>query len=176
MAGAAGVVQRHVLYLGEINDSQELAWRKSIEVFEEGEESGQGRCRCSPEDRCAGLLADGSVVGVKLSSFCLERPRQWGACWLALSLWQELQLDGFWQERLGVNHKGTRWELVLFVLVAYRLLSPGSEWRLHREWFGKSALADLLGADFGLAESQRKLLPPAAMTFCWRTSKRYLII
>ena len=78
-----------------------------------------------------------------------------GACWLALSLWQELQLDGFWQERLGVNHKGTRWDLVLFVLVADRLLSPGSEWRLHREWFGKSALGDLLSADFGLAESQK---------------------
>ena len=30
------VVQRHVLYLGEINDSQQEAWRKSIEVFEEG--------------------------------------------------------------------------------------------------------------------------------------------
>ncbi len=40
------VVQRHVLYLGEINDSQELAWRKSIEVFEEGTaEARQGRCR-----------------------------------------------------------------------------------------------------------------------------------
>ena len=32
------VVQRHVLYLGEINSSQELAWRKSIEVFEEGKD------------------------------------------------------------------------------------------------------------------------------------------
>jgi hypothetical protein len=30
------VVQRHVLYLGEINDTQELAWRRSIAVFEEG--------------------------------------------------------------------------------------------------------------------------------------------
>jgi hypothetical protein len=27
------------------------------------------------------------------------------------------------------------------VLVAYRLLAPGSEWRLHREWFQRSALA-----------------------------------
>jgi len=41
---------------------------------------------------------------------------------------------------------------VLFVLVAYRLLAPGSEWRLHREWFQRSALADLLGEDAGLAE------------------------
>jgi hypothetical protein len=31
------VVQRQVLYLGEINSSQELAWRRSIEVLEDGE-------------------------------------------------------------------------------------------------------------------------------------------
>ena len=28
------VIQRQVLYLGEINDSQREVWRKSIEVFE----------------------------------------------------------------------------------------------------------------------------------------------
>ena len=50
------------------------------------------------------------------------------------------------------SRKGTRWDQVLFVLVAYRLLAPGSEWRLHREWFQRSALADLLGEDAGLAE------------------------
>src|SRR6516165_4125810 len=38
------------------------------------------------------------------------------------------------------------------VLVGYRLLAPGSEWRLHREWFQRSALADLLGEDARLAE------------------------
>ena len=82
----------------------------------------------------------------------LCRPRQWGACWLALSLWEELRLDRFWSERLPASRKGTRWDLELFVLVAYRLLAPGSEWRLHREWFERTALADLMGGDFGLAE------------------------
>ena len=53
---------------------------------------------------------------------------------------------------MGSSRKGTRWDQVLFVLVAYRLLAPGSEWRLHREWFQRSALADLLGEDAGLAE------------------------
>jgi hypothetical protein len=75
-----------------------------------------------------------------------------GACWLALMLWRELELDLFWGKRLEVSRKGTRWDQVLFVLVAYRLLAPGSEWRLHREWFLRSALADLLGEDAGLAE------------------------
>jgi hypothetical protein len=98
------------------------------------------------------VLADTSIVHVKLSQLQLRRPRQWGACWLALMLWRELQLDQFWSKRLGSSRKGTHWDQVLFVLVAYRLLAPGSEWRLHREWFRRSALADLLGEDAGLAE------------------------
>ena len=146
-----GVVQRHVLYLGEINDTQELAWRKSIEVFEDG--AIQPRTlSLFPEDRCEGFLPDASIVRLKLSHVRLYRPRQWGACWLTLTLWREVQLDRFWAERLPASRKGTRWDQVLMVLVAYRLLAPGSEWRLHREWFERSALADLLGADFGLAE------------------------
>jgi len=145
------VVQRQVLYLGEINDTQQLAWRRSIEVFEDG--ASQPRTlSLFPEDRCEALLPDTSIVRLKLSQVRLCRPRQWGACWLALTLWRELQLDQFWAERLPASRKGTRWDDVLFVLAAYRLLAPGSEWRLHREWFARSALVDLLGADFGLAE------------------------
>src|SRR5260370_38554195 len=105
-----------------------------------------------PEDRCEGVLADASVVGVRLSELRLRRPRQWGACWLALMLWHELQLDQFWSKRLGASRKGTRWDQVLFVLVAYRLLAPGSEWRLHREGFEVSALAALMGEGAGLAQ------------------------
>jgi transposase len=145
------VVQRHVLYLGEINDSQELAWRRSIEVLEDGETRPR-TLSLFPEDRCEGLLADASIVRVKLAELRLSRPRQWGACWLASMLWRELELDLFWSKRLGASRKGTLWDKVLFVLVAYRLLAPGSEWRLHREWFVRSALADLLGEDAGLAE------------------------
>jgi len=146
------VLQRHVLYLGEINSSQELAWRKSIEVLEDGERVPRSFA-LFPEDRCEGLVDDASIVRLRLSQLSLCRPRQWGACWLALTLWQALRLEEFWAERLAPSRKGTRWDRVLFVLVAYRLIAPGSEWRLHREWFGRTALADLLGADESLAES-----------------------
>jgi hypothetical protein len=145
------VVQRHVLYLGEINSSQELGWRKSIEVLEEGGRAPR-TLALFPEDRCEGLLADESVVRLRLSQLSLRRPRQWGACWLALTLWNWLDLDDFWGERLAPSRKGTRWDQVLFVLAAYRLIAPGSEWRLHREWFGRTGLADLLGADESLAD------------------------
>lgn len=145
------VVQRHVLYLGEINSSQELGWRKSIEVLEEG--AGAPRTLALfPEDRFEGLLPDESVVRLRLSQLSVRRPRQWGACWLALTLWGWLELDEFWGERLAPSRKGTRWDRVLFVLAAYRLIAPGSEWRLHRQWYGRTGLADLLGADESLAD------------------------
>ena len=148
------VVQRHVLYLGEINCSQELAWRKSIEVLEEGEAAPRSYA-LFPEDRCEGLLSDKSIVRLRLKSMKLKRPRQWGACWLALTLWRMLELDVFWSERLPANRKGTRWDRVLFVLAAYRLISPGSEWRLHRQWYHCTALADLLGTEDALAEPHK---------------------
>jgi Transposase DDE domain len=147
------VVQRHVLYLGEINSSQAAAWRKAIEVLDD---AGHPRTLALfPEDRCAGVAPDASVVQLRLSDMRLCRPRQWGACWLAGQLWRALELDRFWADRLPPSRKGTQWDQVLQVLVAYRLIAPGSEWKLHRDWFGKSAMADLLGADFGLAEAHK---------------------
>src|SRR6202047_4010676 len=113
------VAQRHVLYLGEINDTQELAWRRSIAVLEDG--AVQPRTlSLFPEDRCEGLLADASIVGVKLSELRLCRPRQWGACWLALLLWREVQVELFWGKRLGGSSRGERREVVLFLLGVYR--------------------------------------------------------
>jgi len=149
--GGGRVLQRHVLYLGEINSSQELAWRRSIEVLDESA-CAPRTLALFPEDRCETLVSDESIVRLKLSHLRLERPRQWGACWLSMKLWQQLGLDAFWAARLAPTRKGTRFDQVLFVLVAYRLISPGSEWRLHRHWFEHSALADLLGADSALAE------------------------
>jgi transposase len=140
-----GVVQRHVLYLGEINDSQRAAWQKSIEVFDE--QAGQARqCALFPEDRTP-AAGDTSAVQVRLNQLQLSRPRTWGACWLGDQLWRDLQLDSFFAPRLGCSREGTDWEKVLRLLTLYRLLCPGSEWRLHRHWFATTALADLLGVD-----------------------------
>ena len=148
------VVQRQVLYLGEINSSQAEAWRKAIEVFDE--DAGRPRSLALfAAEPVEAAPADDRVVRVHLSELRLYRPRQWGACWLAGHLWRELELDRFWKERLAPSRKGTRWDQILQVLVSYRLIAPGSEWKLHRDWFGKSAMADVLGGDFGLAEAHK---------------------
>jgi Transposase DDE domain len=148
------VVQRPVLYLGEINSSQAAVWRKAIEVLDE--DAGRPQTLALfPEDRCDAIASDASIVQLGLSEMRLCRPRQWGACWLAGQLWRELQLDRFWSDRLPPSRKGTQWDQVLQVLVSYRLIAPGSEWKLHRDWFGRSAMADLLGSDFRLAEPHK---------------------
>lgn len=143
------VVDRHVLYLGEINDSQREAWLKSIEAFDENRQE-QRRLALFPSDRAIPEHAREFGVQVKLSEFRLERPRQWGACWMFIKLWEQLRLEEFWRERLLDSREGTCWYHVLMVLTAYRLIDPGSEWRLHRDWYGRSAMGDLLEEDEAL--------------------------
>jgi hypothetical protein len=143
------VVQHTVLYLGEINDSQKEQWIRAIEVFDEkGGGTSQLKLFAAERGRPA-AAPDG--VEVRLREFELHRPRQWGGCWLFTELWKELGLDGFWRERLGLSREGTDWEHVLETLCCYRLLDPGSEWRLHRAWFERAAIGDLLGEDFFIA-------------------------
>jgi transposase len=158
------VVQRHVLYLGEISSTQQECWERSIEVFEDGsahpktlsllaaetEEPSADSAREPAESHQERMPPE--VVRLQVSKLELHRPRQWGACWLFCDLYEQLGLDRFFAERLAPSRKGTRWDLILQTLCAYRLIDPGSEWRLHRHWFEQSAMADLLGEDFSLAE------------------------
>ena len=146
-----GWVQRHLLYLGEINDSQKTAWTKVTEVFDASQQQTR-ELALYPADRAVPEHAADYGVQVRLDEFQLRRPRQWGACWVGCRLWDQLTLDEFWRERLPDSREGTCWRHVLETLTVYRLIDPGSEWRLHRQWFANSAMADLLAEDFGLAQ------------------------
>ena len=143
------VMQRPVLYLGEINDSQREAWIRSIEVFDEDHGRQEKLALFASDREVPAAVAQG--VQVRLSEFVLKRPRQWGACWLFTQLWEQLGLREFWAERLGRSREGTDWEHVLQALTANRLIAPGSEWHLHRHWYAHSAMGDLLGEDDALA-------------------------
>ena len=145
------VVQRAVLYLGEINDSQRESWCRTIEAFDPERERTLPLA-LFPADRPLPEHAAGFGVQVRLDEMQLHRPRQWGACWLACQLYEQLGLDRFWAERLRDSREGTCWRHILQTLCCYRLIDPGSEWRLHRQWFERSAMGDLLGEDYCLVE------------------------
>ena len=158
------VVQRQLLYLGEIGDGQHDDWSRAIEAFDEDAQR-HTQLRLFSADRGLPGRAEGYGVQVRLDAMELHRPRQWGACWLSCELYEQLGLDQFWARRMPPSREGTNWCDILQTLVCYRLIDPGSEWRLHRQWFEQSAMADLLGADFMLAEKNAlyrcldKLLP-----------------
>jgi hypothetical protein len=150
-ASQGRVVQRQVLYLGEINDSQRSVWCRALEVLGEGG-AKTSQMAIFPDDREPPTALDCETVQVRLSQLELHRPRQWGACWLADELWSQLDLDAFWAPRLPPSRQGTRWLNVLKTLVYYQLIDPGSEWRLHRHWYQHSALGDVLGEDGTLVQ------------------------
>jgi transposase len=146
-------VQRTVLYLGEINDQQQEAWRKRLEVFDE-EEQRYVAMSLFPEDR--EIPADAlDSVQVKLSELQLRRPRRFGDCWLGCELWQQLGLDEFWQQHWPEGREAVSWEKVLRLLVINRLLEGSSEFRVHRQWFVDSAMDELLQSDFAVADKDR---------------------
>jgi transposase len=146
-------VQRTVLYLGEINDSQQTAWRRTLEVFDE-EQQQIRNLSLFPDDREVPAETLDSLQ-VNLAELELRRPRPFGNCWLASELWRHLGLTEFWRERFPAGREDVSWEKVLRLLVVNRLLEPGSEFRVHRHWFVESAMDELLEADFAVAGKDR---------------------
>ena len=103
------VVQRHVLYLGEINDSQEIAWRKTLEIFSQGALRPQ-TLSLFPEDRSL-PIEDETIVRIRLKELKLKRPRQWGACWLACHVYEQLKLDLVLEHKRALfDHLTRRWK------------------------------------------------------------------
>jgi len=145
--------QRTVLYLGEINDQQQTAWRKTLEVFDENEQR-YTTVSLFPDDQPIPADAVDSLQ-VRLSGLELRRPRVFGNCWLACELWHQLGLDEFWRQRLPEAREKVSWEKVLQLLVVNRLLDPGSEFQVHRQWFVDSAMDELLEEDFAVAGKDR---------------------
>ena len=148
------IVQRQVAYLGQLDDQQLADWQSTPPI---GSPSAvpPPAPELFPATAPSLVTTDPNPVRFELDRLQLRHPRHWGDCWLFCHLYAELGLDRFWAQRLPPSRKGTRWDLVLQTLCAYRLLAPGSEWRLHRHWFEQSAMADLLGGDFSLAEIHR---------------------
>jgi hypothetical protein len=117
---AGHTTQRTVLYLGEINDPQPGAWRKSLDALNEATQLTEPIGRF-PEDR--DLPSDVlNGLPVKLSELTRQRPRVFGDCWLACRLWDELQLGPFWRERLPDGQAQVPWFKVLELLTVRPLV------------------------------------------------------
>jgi transposase len=136
-----GPRQRTLCYLGELNDSAQARWLKTIEVFNEQGESRQ--LKLFPSE-VAVSEDNGNVARVLLNKVRLERTRQFGNCFLGLELWKRLGLEQFWEERLDQDRSQVPWSRVAAVLAINRLCAPGSELAVEERWYPATALDDLL--------------------------------
>ena len=93
------VVQRHVLYLGKLTTAQELSWEKTAAQFGDKAHLGQALPGLATERELQSKEA--AAIAVHLKQFRIERPRQWGACWVALTVWNLLRLSEFWSQPIG---------------------------------------------------------------------------
>jgi transposase len=151
------VTQCTVLYLGEINQLQETAWQDLLDRFDS--ECQGHRVKPFRQQPLLGLAPlrpdEVDAIGVQLSRMELRRPRAFGNCWLGCEIWRLLELDDFWREKLPEGREGVAWHKVIELLAVNRLVDPGSEWRLHRQWFDQSAMDELLEVDFAVASKDR---------------------
>ena len=135
-----GPRQRTICYLGELNDSAQTRWQKTIEAFNEQGESTQ--LKMFPND--AELPDDPSVARVLVKKVRVERTRRFGDCYLGLELWKRLGLEEFFAQHLDQEIADVPWSRVAAVLAINRLCAPGSELAIERHWYPSTALDDLL--------------------------------
>src|SRR5271157_3446534 len=147
-----GPRQRTLCYLGELNDSAQARWLKTIEVFNEQGETQQLRLFPSDVEPPAD---DPQVARVLLNQVRLERTRQFGSCWLGLELWRRLELDRFFEETVDEHEADVPWSRVAAVLAINRLCAPGSELAIEERWYPSTALDDLLGIEDGKLNDTR---------------------
>ncbi len=147
-----GPRQRRLCYLGELNNSAQTRWLKTIEVFNE-----QGECTQLKLFPC-GMEApadDPHIARVLLNKVRLERTRQFGACYLGLELWKRLELDRFFEQTVDDEPADVPWSRVAALLAISRLCAPGSELAIEQRWYPFTALDDLLAIEEGKVNDTR---------------------
>ena len=136
-----GPRQRTVCYLGELNDSAQGRWLKTLEVFNKQGESHQLKLFPAGVEPPAN---DPEVAQILIHKVRLERTRQLGPCYLGLHLWKQLKLDQLFEQNMDGLGPEVPWSKVAAVLAINRLCAPGSELAVEQRWYPSTALQDLL--------------------------------
>lgn len=149
---ADGPRQRTLCHLGELNDSAQARWLRTVEVFNEQGEAQQLKLFPSHVEAPAD---DPQVARVLVNRVRLERPRQFGACYLGLDLWKRLELDRFFEQAVDDDPADVPWSRVAALLAINRLCAPGSELAIEERWYPSTALDDLLEVEEGKINDTR---------------------
>jgi len=92
---------------------------------------------------------------VDLRGVRVERVREFGQVYLALSLWRRLGLHQLLRELIEPGQEEVPWELTACILTLARFCGQKSEREVAERWYADSALEDLLGVPFGQMNEAR---------------------
>ena len=85
----------------------------------------------------------------------VERSRDFGESYLALSLWHRLHLDELLAKLLPAGREAVAWSQVAALLTVARFCAQPSELGVAEHWYDTTALDDLLGVDTRLVNDAR---------------------
>ena len=149
---ADGPRQRTLCHLGELNDSAQARWLKTIDVFNDAGERHQ--LKLFPSE-VAPPPDDAEVAQVVVQRVRLERTRQLGPALLGLALWRQLRLDAFFEAHVDAAPADVALSRIAALLTINRLCAPGSELAIEERWYPTTALDDLLHLPAGTINDSR---------------------
>lgn len=138
----SGPRQKIICHLGELNGNLEKRWRKTIKVY--NSEGKERQLSLFPQDAPIDEN-DPDVIKINKSKVGWERPREFGKEYIALKLWEELNLDKFYEEKIDKEPGDVAWSKVVAVLAINRISEPCSELCIEERWYKKTALDDIVG-------------------------------
>jgi len=146
---ARGPRQEVVAHLGKepgLDSAARHGWEEVADLLEGGHAAPrQGRLgeqqlpRASPRPQWAHV----DLRGVRV-----ERVREFGQVYLALSLWRRLGLHSLLAGLITPGREAVPWELTACILTVARFCGQKSELEVAERWYADSALEDLLGVPF----------------------------
>lgn len=163
---ARGPRQRVVASLGKLDQAELAGWRggwEDLPALLRGETPAPGPATAVLPGFAVGEgvnAVDADVSAPRweqadLRALRVERSRDFGECYLALSLWHRLGLDGLLAGLLPAGREAIGWAHVAALLTVARFCAQPSELGVAEHWYETTALDDLLGVDAAAVNDDR---------------------
>jgi hypothetical protein len=153
---ARGPRQRVVAHLGKgpgLDDAERRGWEDLDALLEGRRPARQPELWDPPPSRPE--RSDPLWAQVDLRGVRVERVREFGVVYLALSLWRRLGLHRLLRELIDDGREAIEWELVACILTIGRFCAQRSEREVAERWYADSALEDLLGVPWSQVNASR---------------------
>lgn len=150
-----GPRHRVVAYLGELDASEHRGWgRLALHLDGKAAVKAQQLMLFDTVDTHDNDPVP-QYVEVDLKGVRVERTRDFGDVFLALTLWRMLGFDELFSKNLPVGREEVSWSLMACVLTIARFVEPDSELHVEDTWYHRTALGQMLAVAAGKVNSAR---------------------